>query len=232
MTIRMATSVLRRAVLRPAPLQARIRPSVSFSTSLTAHRSSPSKPDPSATDQGATGPSQSTQNASGPSGAVPDSQLSDPYPLPFSPDIIDLNSANSGPERGPESKWSGLNLASSSQTLDGIDAPMRVPGRESEDRETKISRLIYQTRKRGTLETDLLLSTFAKKELKSLPDEELDEFDRLLDEPDWDIFYWCTQRKEIPDRWKKSFETEGKLGSRLIRHTKNEEKAVRWMPEL
>lgn len=55
---------------------------------------------------------------------------------------------------------------------------------------------------------------------------------QLLDEPDWDIFYWCTQRKPIPERWQASFHTEGKLGWRLIQHTKNEEKAVRWMPEL
>lgn len=55
---------------------------------------------------------------------------------------------------------------------------------------------------------------------------------QLLDEPDWDIFYWCTQRKPIPDRWADSFQTEGKLGWRLVQHTKNHEKAVRWMPEL
>lgn len=55
---------------------------------------------------------------------------------------------------------------------------------------------------------------------------------QLLDEPDWDIFYWCTQRKPVPERWQESFQTEGKLGWRLLKHTKNEEKVVRWMPEL
>lgn len=110
---------------------------------------------------------------------MPDADLSDPYPLPFSPDIVDINNANSGPETGPESKWAGLNLASEQQNVDDVDAPMRVPGRESEDRETKVARLVYQCRKRGTLETDLLLATFAKQELKTLPTEELDEFDRV-----------------------------------------------------
>ena len=102
-------------------------------------------------------------------------QLSDPYPLPFSPDVVDLNNAKGN----PESKWNGVNLASERQNIDGVDAPMRVPGREGEDRTTKIARLVYQCRKRGTLETDLLLSTFAKKELHTLPEEELDEFDRV-----------------------------------------------------
>ncbi|GAK62647.1 DUF339-domain-containing protein [Moesziomyces antarcticus] len=235
MMIRSVAGALRRSVAAPLAQPVRM-PRVgavrALSTSYPLLSSSrPDVPNPSQTDQGSTGPGQS-QPASGPSGTVPDRTLSDPYPLPFSPDIVDLNNADSGPESGPQSKWAGVNLASDRQTLDDVDAPMRVPGREAEDRTTKIARLVYQCRKRGTLETDLLLSTFAKKELKNLPNEELDEFDRLLDEPDWDIFYWCTLRKPIPERWHDSFHTEGKLGHRLIQHTKNEEKAVRWMPEL
>ncbi|GAC73260.1 pyruvate dehydrogenase E1, beta subunit [Moesziomyces antarcticus T-34] len=233
--IRSIAGTLRRTVAAPLvqpARMARVGAARALSTSSPLLSSSrPDVPNPSQTDQGSTGPGQS-QPASGPSGTVPDRTLSDPYPLPFSPDIVDLNNADSGPESGPQSKWAGVNLASDRQTLDDVDAPMRVPGRETEDRTTKIARLVYQCRKRGTLETDLLLSTFAKKELKNLPNEELDEFDRLLDEPDWDIFYWCTLRKPIPERWNNSFHTEGKLGHRLIQHTKNEEKAVRWMPEL
>jgi len=110
----------------------------------------------------------------------------------------------------------------------------RVPGRtpSTEDRERTIARLIYQVRKRGTLETDLLLSTFAKTELTKLTMDELGEFDRLLDEPDWDIFYWATERKPVPPRWAASFQTEGRLGWRLRKHTRNEEKVPRRMPNL
>ncbi|KAN0063460.1 Succinate dehydrogenase assembly factor 2 mitochondrial [Thecaphora frezii] len=196
----------------PVPLS--VSPSLRFNSSASS--TTPSHPIPS------------TRLRFTQGGAVADAPLSDPYPLPLSPDVVDLNNANTG----PESKWAGLNLASDRQNIDGVDAPMRVPGRTAEPRETKIARLVYQCRKRGTLETDLILSTFAKKELQKLPDDELDEFDRLLDEPDWDIFYWCTRRKPVPERWRASFDTEGKLGHRLLRHTKNEEKAVRWMPEL
>lgn len=130
---------------------------------------------------------------------------------------------------------SRINLASPSQSdsLTDYGAPLRVPGREpgNEGREQRIRRLIYQTRKRGILETDLLMSTFAQKELWNMPDAEVEEFDRLLDEPDWDIYYWLVDRKPLPDRWRESFETEGRLGYRLRRHTKNEEKSVRWMPD-
>jgi len=50
-----------------------------------------------------------------------------------------------------------------------------------------------QSRKRGTLESDLLLSTFADANLASMTRQQLDHFDRFLDENDWDIYYWATQ---------------------------------------
>jgi hypothetical protein len=50
-----------------------------------------------------------------------------------------------------------------------------------------------QSRKRGILETDLLLSTFADVKLPILIRPQLEEYDRFLNEHDWDIYYWCTQ---------------------------------------
>lgn len=109
---------------------------------------------------------------------------------------------------------------------------MRVPGREdgAESREVRIRRIIYQARKRGILETELLLSTFADKHLWQMPEAEIEEFDRLMDEPDWDIYYWLVDRKPVPDRWRDSFHTEGRLGARLRIHTKNEEGRLLRMP--
>ncbi|CAO1632881.1 unnamed protein product [Sympodiomycopsis kandeliae] len=151
-------------------------------------------------------------DASQPS-ANPPSTSSDPFPLPFS---------------------SSINLSSASQSdqLEDYGAPIRVPGRENgnETRETRIRRLIYQTRKRGILETDLLMSTFANENLWNMSEEEIEEFDRLLDEPDWDIYYWLVNKKPVPDRWKECFETQGRLGYRLRIHTKNEERELRRMP--
>ncbi|EFX04310.1 tpr repeat protein [Grosmannia clavigera kw1407] len=68
--------------------------------------------------------------------------------------------------------------------------PLRRVG---EDPTTKRARLLYQSRKRGTLESDLLLSTFAAQHLGSMTAAQLDEYDRFLDENDWDIYYWVTQ---------------------------------------
>lgn len=50
-----------------------------------------------------------------------------------------------------------------------------------------------QSRKRGTLESDLLLSTFASAHLAHMTPAQLQQYDRFLDENDWDIYYWATQ---------------------------------------
>ncbi|KAG9296862.1 hypothetical protein G9A89_006817 [Geosiphon pyriformis] len=64
-------------------------------------------------------------------------------------------------------------------------------------RQKRIARLTYQSRKRGILETDLLLSTFASLHLKNLTDTQLDEYDALLSIPDWDIYYLATGKKSV-----------------------------------
>jgi len=68
--------------------------------------------------------------------------------------------------------------------------PLRRTG---EDPNTMRARLLYQSRKRGILESDLLLSTFADANLGSMDARQLEQYDRFLDENDWDIYYWATQ---------------------------------------
>lgn len=52
---------------------------------------------------------------------------------------------------------------------------------------------IDQSRKRGTLESDLLMSSFADRYLPHMTRSQLLAYDRFLDENDWDIYYWATQ---------------------------------------
>lgn len=82
--------------------------------------------------------------------------------------------------------------------------PLRRTG---ESIEVKRARLTYQSRKRGILESDLLLSRFAKKHLHTFDMDQLDEYDSLLDEADWDIYYWATGNYDVtplPEKWKNS----------------------------
>ncbi|KAG9057623.1 succinate dehydrogenase assembly factor 2 [Serendipita sp. 407] len=60
-----------------------------------------------------------------------------------------------------------------------------------------------------------------------MSENELQEYDRLLDEPDWDIYYWVIQKKEPPERW-----VDSKLLEKLRVHARNEGKVVRKMPDL
>ncbi|KAK0635598.1 Flavinator of succinate dehydrogenase-domain-containing protein [Bombardia bombarda] len=73
--------------------------------------------------------------------------------------------------------------------------PLRRTG---EDPTTMRARLIYQSRKRGTLESDLLLSTFAQEHLGTMTPAQMLQYDLFLDENDWDIYYWATQEPPPP----------------------------------
>ncbi|KAF7426066.1 succinate dehydrogenase assembly factor 2 [Pleurotus ostreatus] len=108
------------------------------------------------------------------------------------------------------------------------DSPRISPlPRHNESIETLRARLVYQSRKRGTLESDLLLSTFARDYLQNMTESELKEYDKLLDEPDWDIYYWATEERTPPSAWASS-----SLLEKLKKHARNEGKVVRRMPAL
>ncbi|KAB8236189.1 40S ribosomal RACK1 domain-containing protein [Aspergillus alliaceus] len=77
--------------------------------------------------------------------------------------------------------------------MEGITFKVEPLKRAGEDASTMRARLLYQSRKRGILESDLLLSTFADVYLSKMDKEQLQEYDRFLDENDWDIYYWATQ---------------------------------------
>ncbi|KAI0763450.1 Flavinator of succinate dehydrogenase-domain-containing protein, partial [Trametes elegans] len=114
------------------------------------------------------------------------------------------------------------------QTTSAPDAPAPTPlPRPGEPVAQMRARLVYQARKRGTLESDLLLSTFAQERLGAMSEDELREFDKLMDEPDWDIYYWATGKKTPPERW-----ADSRVLDQLREHVRNEGKVVRRMPDL
>ncbi|KAK8055404.1 TPR repeat protein-like protein [Apiospora rasikravindrae] len=77
--------------------------------------------------------------------------------------------------------------------LEGAKFKIEPMRRVGEDDKTMRARL---SRKRGTLESDLLLSTFADAYLPQMTKEQMQQYDMFLDENDWDIYYWATQ--EVP----------------------------------
>lgn len=99
--------------------------------------------------------------------------------------------------------------------------------RPNESIDKKRARLRYQSRKRGILETDLLLSTFATEHLEGFTMEQLEQYDKLLDEPDWDIFYYATDKKTIPERLQ-----DNQVLKMIREHAKNESRTILRMPDL
>ncbi len=74
---------------------------------------------------------------------------------------------------------------------------------------------MYQSLERGMKENDLLLGTFAKKYLGSFNEEELREYDRIIQEPDPDVFKWITEKVEVPQ------ELRGSIMKRIQQHCKS-----------
>lgn len=65
------------------------------------------------------------------------------------------------------------------KTMSDLLATPHPEGRDNEPTETLRKRLVYESRKRGILEMDLILSTFAKERLSELDDRQLREYDRV-----------------------------------------------------
>ena len=72
--------------------------------------------------------------------------------------------------------------------------------RENETLEEKRSRLMYQSRKRGTSENGLLLSNFSAQFLPSMSEKQMLEYDNVINNlhNEWDLYYWLTGAVEMP----------------------------------
>lgn len=89
---------------------------------------------------------------------------SDPFPLPFDPALLSQQQRPRHDQAEAEmAQW---------QAIKPIE-------RIGEDDNKMRARLVYQTRKRGMLENDLLLSTFAKNELPTMTRAQMEEFDKV-----------------------------------------------------
>ena len=61
---------------------------------------------------------------------------------------------------------------------------------KGEERQNFINMLIYKSWHRGSKETDILLGDFAKAQINTLTEQELEVYAKLIEENDWDIYEW------------------------------------------
>nr|XP_051699175.1 succinate dehydrogenase assembly factor 2, mitochondrial-like [Oryctolagus cuniculus] len=73
--------------------------------------------------------------------------------------------------------------------------------RSYESVETNSAHLLYESRKKGTLENYILLSFFAKEHLHHMTEKQLNLYDCLTNvhRNDWGIYYWATEAKPAPE---------------------------------
>lgn len=104
----------------------------------------------------------------------------------------------------------------------------RYPVRDNEPIAVRKQRLLYQSRKRGMLENDLLLSTFAAKFLNSMTEQQVEMYDTLINQVsnDWDIYYWATCKKPTPAEY------ENEIMAMLKLHVQNKNRISLRMPDL
>ncbi|MGH6681436.1 MAG: succinate dehydrogenase assembly factor 2 [Bradyrhizobium sp.] len=73
--------------------------------------------------------------------------------------------------------------------------------RSSDGLDDRRKRLLFRSWRRGTREMDLILGRFADAAIASLTEDELAEFERLLDVPEPDLYAAFTGDRPIPDDW-------------------------------
>lgn len=65
--------------------------------------------------------------------------------------------------------------------------------------EARIKRLRMRSWRRGIKEMDLILGPFADQELTGLSSQDLELYERLLDQNDQDLLAWSTGAAVVPD---------------------------------
>ena len=64
--------------------------------------------------------------------------------------------------------------------------------------ETRRKRLLYRSVYRGNKENDILLGQFARAHIAELDADELDQYERLLETGDNELFDWITGKSAVP----------------------------------
>lgn len=89
--------------------------------------------------------------------------------------------------------------------------------RSSADLDPRRRKILFRSWHRGTREMDLIMGRFADVHIGDFTEVELDDFERLIEVPDRDLFAWVTSKAETPANYDtsvfrslKTFHAEGK----------------------
>lgn len=80
------------------------------------------------------------------------------------------------------------------------DDPFSDPNTPINDTDRR-KRLRFRAWRRGFREADIIMGRFAEDRLDRLSAAELDEFERLLDAPDTDVYAWISGTMDTPPNY-------------------------------
>jgi antitoxin CptB len=89
----------------------------------------------------------------------------------------------------------------SAATLLSLEIPMTGTTRSSVDLDPRRRKIMFRAWHRGMREMDLIMGRFADAEISIMTDDELDEFERLIEAQDRDLLSWITGEAETPDNY-------------------------------
>jgi antitoxin CptB len=73
--------------------------------------------------------------------------------------------------------------------------------RTSADLDVRRRKVLYRAWHRGIREMDLIMGRFADAEIGTMADEELLEFERLIEVPDRELYLWITGEAATPSNY-------------------------------
>jgi antitoxin CptB len=73
--------------------------------------------------------------------------------------------------------------------------------RTSADLDVRRRKILFRSWHRGMREMDLIMGRFADVEIGTMSEADLDEFERLIEVPDRDLFHWISGELEIPENY-------------------------------
>lgn len=73
--------------------------------------------------------------------------------------------------------------------------------RSSADLDPRRRKILFRSWHRGTREMDLIMGRFADVHIGDFTEAELDDFERLIEVPDRDLFSWVTGKAETPGNY-------------------------------
>lgn len=71
--------------------------------------------------------------------------------------------------------------------------------RSSADLDPRRRKALFRSWHRGIREMDLILGSFADSSIAGLTDEELDQYEALMEAPDTDLYNWITGQTQTPE---------------------------------